>query len=338
MKLSETFPPSLKEKIVQWILSFYHLDPRYQILKFFNLVAKEGADNIAQDSDEEDDVSYHNNTNSNQNNNPFMNRPSAARIRPSTAQLLASIFDATSILTVWRPCSNDAMRKMMEGTGVGKGLDIKGKSAKKGLLSAYVPFLQIHQEEHKKEIQPIPKNADMRIYYKTIQQRDYVYDYLYQYGQDRAAAADSILGNTGNTRSSVASTSSTTSTSPLNTRSSYIFHFRMKKIDKYSHSNWFGVEAPQRLFWNATVKPASIERPPTLKTGRPSTPGFQDANMKTLKQAMAQAKNFKTLDRRHTKPIPVVVQTLELSEETMERIQEQRQGQQQKTGQQHRRR
>jgi hypothetical protein len=48
----------------------------------------------------------------------------------------AFIINATSILTVWRLCSNDAMRKMMEGTGVGtcKGLDIKGESAQKGKL------------------------------------------------------------------------------------------------------------------------------------------------------------------------------------------------------------
>ena len=29
--------PELKLKIQNWIISFYHLDPRYQILSYFNL-------------------------------------------------------------------------------------------------------------------------------------------------------------------------------------------------------------------------------------------------------------------------------------------------------------
>ena len=35
----------------------------------------------------------------------------------------------------------------MKGEATGKGLDIKGKSAKTGLLSGYVPFSQIHSNE-----------------------------------------------------------------------------------------------------------------------------------------------------------------------------------------------
>ena len=38
--------PELRTKIIKWLKSFHHLDPRYQLLKFFNLVAKEGADQV----------------------------------------------------------------------------------------------------------------------------------------------------------------------------------------------------------------------------------------------------------------------------------------------------
>lgn len=55
----------------------------------------------------------------------------------------------------------------MEGSGVGKGLDIKGKSAKKGILSALVPDLQIHEETDKYLIQPILVNAKVRVYYSS---------------------------------------------------------------------------------------------------------------------------------------------------------------------------
>jgi hypothetical protein len=44
-------------------------------------------------------------------------------------------FDNAEIFTVWRSTSFDAVAKMMRGEGVGKGLDIKGKSALCGDLS-----------------------------------------------------------------------------------------------------------------------------------------------------------------------------------------------------------
>jgi len=202
--------PELREKIEKWILSFYHLDPRYKILTFFNLVAQEGADNITDDQvDEQNSYAVMQSNGNAQSdrvsslsdssgsprssarkgpareafkvNARLMNRASARNIRPSTLSLLSSLFNVTSILTVWRPCSNDAMRKMMEGTGVGKGLDIKGKSAKKGELSAFVPFMQIFNNEHKYEITPIGESAEMRIYYKTEKLRDYVFEVLQNY-------------------------------------------------------------------------------------------------------------------------------------------------------------
>ena len=170
MKPPSNLRPELKLKIQNWIISFYHLDPRYKILKFFNKVAAVGADNYAEgcSSDEEEDL-------------PNEVTDTDGQIRDSQkhhASLLRKIFNKSSILTVWRPTSKDAMRKMMEGSGVGKGLDIKGKSAKKGLLSALVPFLQIHDNEHKHHIAPIPVDAKMRIYYSTNEARQTVIDAL----------------------------------------------------------------------------------------------------------------------------------------------------------------
>ena len=38
---------------------------------------------------------------------------------------------------------------MIKGTACGKGLNVKGKSAKTGEISGFVPLLQISEEEHK---------------------------------------------------------------------------------------------------------------------------------------------------------------------------------------------
>lgn len=45
---------------------------------------------------------------------------------------LARLFDRANVFTVWRPTSDEAIKNMMLGIATGKGLDIKGKSAKRG--------------------------------------------------------------------------------------------------------------------------------------------------------------------------------------------------------------
>jgi len=349
MNPEATLRPELKEKIVKWIHSFYHLDPRYKILTFFNLVAAEGADNVTDDQVDEEQSYYVMGTNGSSSgptdkkpgpsgkkhrenfkvNAHLVSRPSARNIKPSILSLLSKIFNATSILTVWRPCSNDAMRRMMEGTGVGKGLDIKGKSAKKGSLSAFVPFMQIFNEHHKYEIQPITEGADMRIYYKNEELRDHVYEYLVKYKEEgppklkkknKRLCSDTILEESEedfiDENGIIVSDSEEEDYDDSDhlpphkdPRSlSYIpENAKLKKFKKFVSTGFYGIECSQRLFWHATVQDADITRAGTgTETGRPSLPGFQDANMKTLKVAHSQIPK--------PKPMPVVLQHKSLDE------------------------
>ena len=66
----------------------------------------------------------------------------------------------------------DAIRKMMSGEATGKGLEIKGKSAKKGMLSSLVPFVQIYEEQHKERIRECVKDGTMRVFFPTERARD----------------------------------------------------------------------------------------------------------------------------------------------------------------------
>lgn len=244
--------PELARKIREWLISFHRLDPRYKILTFFNMVASEGADTLIDD----DSDGYYDRSDS----EPLT----------STQQLLCDAFNLTSILTVWRPCSNDAMRKMMEGVGVGKGLDIKGKSAKKGKLSAFVPYMQIHEENDKMLIQPIPLGAKLRVYYHSEHARQTVIDTLRPLAREDAEMEDDIIPS------------------------------KLKLIDKYAKKQLFGLELSQRLFWRGYVTAQDISREGDLETGRQSSPGFQDANNKTLKMALKQIPE--------PSPMPVVLQ------------------------------
>jgi len=207
--------------------------------------------------------------------------------RPSTLlkeKWIKAIFQQSKILTVWRPTSKDAMRKMMEGAGVGKGLDIKGKSAKKGKLSAYVPLMQIHENEDKKHVQPIPRDARMRVYFSNEQARDSVVDNLKQYTTDEEDGNDHSVDPGDEKAEQTAGLS---------------LDKQMMLLDQFAPKR-FGIELTQKIFWEGYVTHQDIARGPDTETGRMSTPGFQDANMKTLRVACAQ-------DPRPD-PMPVVLQ------------------------------
>ena len=75
------------------------------------------------------------------------------------------------VFSVWRPVSNDALRKMWLGEGVGKGLNIKGKSAKTGRLSGFVPFVQISDASHVAQVEAPPPAARSRVFYGSVEAR-----------------------------------------------------------------------------------------------------------------------------------------------------------------------
>lgn len=72
------------------------------------------------------------------------------------------------------------------------------------------------------------------------------------------------------------------------------------ELDQYVEKGFYGIELYQRLFWHAYVLNQNIERQEDTATGRASIPGFQDANLKTLKTA--------TDAKPKPSPMPVVFQ------------------------------
>jgi len=80
----------------------------------------------------------------------------------------------TKWFAVYRPTSRDAIAKMLSGDAVGKGLNIKGKSAKKGVLSGFVPFIQISDNEHKSKVENPEAETRLWIFFKTAENRETV--------------------------------------------------------------------------------------------------------------------------------------------------------------------
>eukprot|EP00928_Gymnodinium_smaydae_P030752 TRINITY_DN2277_c0_g3_i1.p1 TRINITY_DN2277_c0_g3~~TRINITY_DN2277_c0_g3_i1.p1 ORF type:complete len:1054 (-),score=226.96 TRINITY_DN2277_c0_g3_i1:19-3180(-) len=75
--------------------------------------------------------------------------------------------DRSRWFAVYRPTSRDAIAKMLGGEAVGKGLNIKGKSAKRNRLSGLVPFLQISYDGHKGELEGPAPEARLKLFFSS---------------------------------------------------------------------------------------------------------------------------------------------------------------------------
>jgi len=240
-----------KELFRDWASSFRRLDPRYQILEYLNDVATFGAARI-----EKEGVSR-----------------SVQALGP-----ILRAFKRSGVFSVWRPTSKDAIRKMMKGTGTGKGLDIKGKSAKRGVLSGFVPFVQIHDdEEHKRAIRSLPMEARIRVFYGEREVRDEVAERL-------RTVSDEMVRATEEDEAMLADKSA--ELSDQDEAIARLERWEMKDpsvtiLDEYASQGCYGVEISERLFWEAYVMRESIARGPEgspYETGRDSEPDFQDMN------------------------------------------------------------
>ncbi|KAL3942759.1 MAG: hypothetical protein SGBAC_003103 [Bacillariaceae sp.] len=239
-------------RIKDWVRQFRRSDPRYQIHHFFNDVAQVGTNNM-------DEF------------NPILVSP-----------LLRAFYKA-SVFTVWRPTSFDAIRRMMLHEGVGKGLDIKGKSAKKGKLSGFVPFLQIHNDEHKKQIRTHPKDARIRIFYNSKANRDVMAAKLREVCKEMIetlAKAQEIVQ-----RSEEEEIDDDTMEWALEKLIWAMAEPTVNCLDDYSPKQ-FGINLPVRLFWEAIIQRQDISREPGSENdvGRPSEPNFQNMNNLSLRK------------------------------------------------------
>ena len=235
-----------------WLSSFRQLDPRWQIMKFFNEVAQAGVKNIENES-----------------------------IHNMALSPLLKVFCRAQVFSVWRPTSQIAIKKMMTGNAVGKGLDIKGKSAKEGLLSGYVPFLQIHSnEKHKNKVRLLPKHGRIRVFFRSLQDREKASSQLQHTMEQMLGALE---------RSKAIINSNEVDDAEYE-RALENLRFEMDDpeiilIDDYSPQT-FGLDIPERLFWEASIINKNIDRLPgtPMFTGRPSEPAFQDMNFASTRK------------------------------------------------------
>ena len=251
-----------------WMCSFRRLDPRYKILSFFQDVAEKGADTV-------------------------INAKTINDLKQAPAAL--QWLKRASAFSVWRPTSRDAIHKMMSGQATGKGLEVKGKSAKCGCLSALVPFIQIYEEQHKERIRECVRDKTMRVFFPAEKARDEAADMLNDVVEMMmffVHDAIQMLSNPDITEEQ---------------EKEVMKHLQwdgsdlgVVKLNSYA-PQCYGVEISERLFWEGFVMMQDCSRPPGSKfeTGRPSEPAFMDMNFKAVRHVPSEP----------GEPTPVVYQT-----------------------------
>ena len=209
---------------------------------------------------------------------------------------------------------------------MGKGLDIKGKSALRGKYSGFVPFMQIHNNEHKAKVCSMTSDSRVRIFYPNQRSRDRALallkplrDMMMMKTNDSlkviedteeleakvlSHAMNKSFKNSKSKKPSLSQMKGALQESQRMLRSAPMQAQQQQfekalgekadnimanggnlvKIDDYP--DVYGMEVPEKLFWEAFVKRNDISREEGTEedTGRPSIPEFQVMNIETLRK------------------------------------------------------
>lgn len=158
----------------------------------------------------------------------------------------------TTWFAVYRPTSKEAIAKMLGGNAVGKGLNVKGKSAKQGILSGFVPFVQISDNKHKSHIEDSPAAGRLKVYYRTKAARKEAMHNLQTVLKECATKLD-------------------------------IDERKVKLDDSYDATSAFGLDIPEPLLREAYIMRQDLSPVMGWETGRRSEPAFMDANLHAIR-------------------------------------------------------
>lgn len=208
-----------------------------------------------------------------------------------------SVFDPNStllrkkadIFTVWRPTSLEAIKNMMLGEGTGKAIDIKGKSARGGNISSFVPFIQIYEDRHKEQMQAfLLDDKIVRIYYEDESHRDGAREIM-------MGIKKVMLLDAQHARKIWAKISTGVPVSKAEKGAADYRHrlkvsddnLKLETVDEYA-PKFYGLDVGERLFWEAYVIERECSRPmgTEWQIGRKSSVHFMNGNLNSTRKAM----------------------------------------------------
>eukprot|EP00927_Polykrikos_kofoidii_P039723 TRINITY_DN34052_c0_g1_i1.p1 TRINITY_DN34052_c0_g1~~TRINITY_DN34052_c0_g1_i1.p1 ORF type:complete len:1293 (-),score=179.43 TRINITY_DN34052_c0_g1_i1:7-3885(-) len=189
--------------------------------------------------------------------------------------------ESSSWFAVFRPTSRDAIAKLLGGIAVGKGLNVKGKSAKKNRLSGFVPFVQICDNNHKELVEQFPDGSRVDIFYKTKAARDEALKQLSAIVRDTRDRDES--GNPISTCSPTSPTKSEGSMMSFFTNSRSNISMCLTDSCIYINNSYepqvFGLNVPGPVVHAAYIMLPDLSPLVDWETGRLSEPAFMSMNI-----------------------------------------------------------
>lgn len=210
----------------------YLADPRKRIADFFLPGDRSGPRGMREEDDDRP---------------VFRATAAATRYRPVSRYVPEEA--VTEWFAVFRPTSRDALQKMLSGAGVGKALNVKGKSSKKNWLSGFVPFVQISDDDHKAEIDKPSPSSRVKLFFTTQLARELAQLELEKFVPDSAGLAIDIR--------------------------------EINLIDDYP--DVYGLDLPEPVLYQAYIAEPELAFEPGWDTGRNSEPAFMDMNLHALR-------------------------------------------------------
>lgn len=179
---------------------------------------------------------------------------------------------------VWRPTSLQALQMMMAGKATGKALNVKGKSAKEGVLSGFVPFVQISEEAHKKKVGTSPRDGRLSIYFQSQAARERVVLQLGPILGEIQYAGRQAMEQLHEWKEGTLVLDEHR-IEPLCIQELWFMDEpQIRLLDEHAPKAW-GIDIPERLFMEAFVMRQDISHPQGWDTGRPSEPAYMDLNL-----------------------------------------------------------
>lgn len=154
-------------------------------------------------------------------------------------------------------------------------MNVKGKSARQGELSGFVPFLQISVNEQCREICSSPSDARVRVFYKNENACKVAFLKL-------NSLLDEMLLSRTLAISELQTLDASISDSVLSGLQFEMCDPSIVKIDTFA-PRVYGLELPEKVLREAYIIRPDISPRKGWETGRESAPAFMDMNLKSLR-------------------------------------------------------
>jgi len=186
---------------------------------------------------------------------------------------------------VFRPTSSEAISKMVFSQGSGKGLNVKGKSAKTGALSGFVPFLQISDNIQRQQLLTPPPDSHFQLFYTKADSRKLAKEEMEKILQEMIKTSNDAQVHMEEMQAGIYNPTAEEEQEVYQKILMYMKNPSIEELTEYEPVV-YGLDVPERLFREVYVNRKDLTASDGWHTGRKSVPAFSNMNIQTTRKSM----------------------------------------------------